>query len=78
MIVYDFYNVCDLYFIIFFLKHKSLGMDQIHSVLSLTIIFQRMTSSDAILNHLFDRVCGLYLHYALLNLLRHITAIYLF
>ena len=61
----------------FFLKYKSLGMNKSQHIVH-TDHFSRMTSSDAILYHLFNRGHRLYLHYALLYLLRHITAIYLF
>ncbi len=71
MIINYLDNISDFYLHSFFGKHESLRMNKVNSILTFSILMQRMASTDLELNHLFDTIRRTYLINSLLNQLSH-------
>lgn len=68
----------NLDFISMFFKHKSVWMNQIHRILSMSITFQQMTSANAKSNQKLNRISSLNLIDSLMNQLTHSDTIFFF
>ncbi len=66
----------NLDFISMFFKYKSVWMNQIHRILSMSITFQQMTSANAKSNQKLNRISSLNLIDSLMNQLTHSDTIF--
>ena len=68
MVIYDFLNFRDLYFLPILGENQTVWMYQINSVLFLPVSLQRMASPDVTGNHHLNGICSAYFCDSLLNL----------
>ena len=71
MVIYDFLNFRDLYFLPILGENQTVWMYQINSVLFLPVSLQRMASPDVTGNHHLNGICSAYFCDSLLNLAGH-------
>ena len=75
MIIDYFQNVCYLDFVAIFLEYQSVRMNQIHCVLSFSILRKRMASSDMELYHHLNSVRSIHFIYTLMYFIGHLSTV---